>query len=280
MSKERLLETIGQVKDEFIEEAAPKGLLDNADKATEPVKKTGRITKIYPYLKWGALAACLCIIVGLSMKVMPFSAAKNDAAYESADYMKPVTQGESFNSKAESPKYDMDSSSGKSYNNITNGNAADYIGDSNYEMSTDNSKASEEATTVPGLGDEGFPDWGLTLSVENVTSTGLTLVVTQSGGNPTGEFLMTGEPYRLFTLVDGTWEVVEELPLPEGVDGRAWNSIGYPISKGETREFEINWEWMFGELPSGTYRIIKEFMDFRKTADYDTSEYWVEFNIQ
>lgn len=51
MSKERLLENLGQVREEYIEEAAPKGLLDNADKATEPVKKTGRITKIYPYLK-------------------------------------------------------------------------------------------------------------------------------------------------------------------------------------------------------------------------------------
>ena len=28
MSKERILETIGQVKDEFVEEAVPKGLLD------------------------------------------------------------------------------------------------------------------------------------------------------------------------------------------------------------------------------------------------------------
>ena len=279
MSKEKLLETLGQVREEFIEEAAPKGLLDNADKATEPVKKSGRITKIYPYLKWGSLAACLCIIVGLSMKVMPFSAAKNDAAYESTDQMKPVTQGESFNTKAESPKYDMDSSSEKNYSNMTNGYIADNAGDSNYEMNTDNSKASEETTTAPGQADKGFPDWGLSFEVKNVSATGLTLVVTQSGGNPTGE-LMTGEPYRLITLVDDTWKDVEELPLPEGVDGRAWNSIGYPISKGETREFEINWEWMFGELPSGTYRIIKEFMDFRKTGDYDTSEYWVEFNIQ
>ena len=29
MSKERILETIGQVKDEFVEEAVPKGLLND-----------------------------------------------------------------------------------------------------------------------------------------------------------------------------------------------------------------------------------------------------------
>ena len=150
-----------------------------------------------------------------------------------------------------------------------------------YTASEDNYAVTEDTTTTKETpaSDAGFPDWGLTLSVENVTSTGLTLVVTQEGGNPTGE-LNTGEPYRLITLVDGTWKTVEELPLPEGVDGRAWNSIAYFLPKGETREFDINWEWMFGELPSGTYRLIKEFMDFRETANYDTFEYWVEFEIK
>lgn len=126
---------------------------------------------------------------------------------------------------------------------------------------------------------EGFPNWGLTLSVENISSTGLTLVVTQSGGEPTAS-LETGDPYRLITLVDGAWKVVEELPLPEGVDARAWNDIAYNIPMEESVEFEVNWEWIYGELPARTYRFIKEFMDFRKTADYDTFEYWVEFEVE
>lgn len=268
MSKEKLLETLGQVKEEFIEEAAPKGLLDNVDTAVEPAKKSGGITKIYPYLKWGALAACLCIIVGLSMKMNLFSA-KNEMAPDAVESMKPASDGNYF--KEDIITQGKVDKSEKNYSILIN--SADC------SMEESSKSATEEAPTASDYNDKGFPDWGLTLSVENVTSTGLTLVVNQSGGNPTGE-LMTGEPYRLFTLVDDTWEVVEELPLPEGVDARAWNSIGYSIYKGETREFEINWEWMFGELPSGTYRIIKEFMDFRKTADYDTSEYWVEFNIQ
>lgn len=126
---------------------------------------------------------------------------------------------------------------------------------------------------------EDFPNWGLTLSAKDVSATGLTLVVTQSGGEPTGT-LETGEPYRLIVLVDDSWKTVEELPLPEGVDARGWNSIAYLIPMEESTEFEIDWEWMFGKLPKGTYRLVKEFMDFRKTADYDTFEYWVEFEIQ
>lgn len=168
----------------------------NSTETEEPVKKDGRITKLYPYLKWGALTACLCILIGLGMKMKLFNANK-DAANDAA---------------------------------VSN-----------------NSSASEEtavdsAFSVQNIpADKGFPDWGLTLSVKNVTSTGLTLVVTQSDGEPTGT-LQTGDPYRLICLEDGTWKNVEELPLPEGVDARTWNSIAYPLPKSETREFEINWE--------------------------------------
>ncbi len=267
MSKERILETIGQVKDEFIEEAAPKGLLSKESEEETHKRKKFTNAKVIRFVKWGALAACLCIIAGITMNMDLFSASKEDMAYNSVKQMKPTT--ESVKSEAESPLY-----------NYTGKADADFATqDTNTSVIEETMKNGEYGLTEPGSADQGFPDWGLTLSVEDVSATGLTLVVSQEGGNPTGE-LQTGDPYRLITLVDGTWKTVEELPLPEGVDGRAWNSIAYLLPKDNTREFEINWEWIFGELPSGTYRLIKEFMDFRGTANYDTFEYWVEFNVQ
>jgi len=266
MSKEKILETISEVKEEFIEEAAPKGVLQQNVKE-ETSSKNGRITKIYPYLKWGALAACLCIIIGLSMKSNLFSASKEDSAFEAKDQMKPTT---------ESAKHETGADERFNVKEETDYSITD---DTNTSISNDTMADTEELTGIPEMTDKGFPDWGLTLSVKNVTASGLTLVVKQSGGNPTG-YLQTGEPYRLITLVNGTWKVVEELPLPEGVDGRGFNSLAHNLPKNETREFEINWEWIFGELPAGTYRLIKEFMDFRETANYDTFEYWVEFEIQ
>ncbi|MBO5176147.1 MAG: hypothetical protein J6C07_01715 [Lachnospiraceae bacterium] len=267
MSKERILETIGQVKDEFIEEAAPKGLLSKESEEETPIGKRFPKVRVVQLVKWGALAACLCIIAGITMNMDLFSASKEDMAYDSVQQMKQTT--ESVKSEAESPLY-----------NYTGKADADFATqDTNTSVIEETMKNGEYGLTEPGSADQGFPDWGLTLSVEEVSATGLTLVVSQEGGNPTGE-LQTGDPYRLITLVDGSWKTVEELPLPEGVDGRAWNSIAYLLPKGETREFEINWEWIFGELPTGTYRLIKEFMDFRGTANYDTFEYWVEFNVQ
>ncbi len=139
---------------------------------------------------------------------------------------------------------------------------------------------SQKSQSESILFDEGsIPNWGVTLSVKDVTDKGLTLVAAQSGGEPSG-YLQTGEPYRLAVLLDGTWKAVEELPLPEGVDGRGFNSIAYNIPKEESTEFEINWEWIYGELPGGTYRLMKEFMDFRGTANYNTFEYWVEFELE
>ncbi len=233
MKEERMLENIGQVEEKFIEEAAPKGLLE------EQISKKQKKTSTYTWIKWGALAASLCIIVGLGIKM-------------TLPMFKPVDA---------SVSNDKDTTVTASDNNLV-------IEDTTIVQ-----------TTAEFSSDQGFPNWGLTLSVKDVSATGLTLVVTQSGGEPTGT-LETGDPYRLITLVDNTWKTAEELPLPEGVDARAWNSIAYLLPMEDSREFAINWEWMFGELPAGTYRLIKEFMDFRMTADYDTFEYWVEFEIQ
>ncbi len=132
----------------------------------------------------------------------------------------------------------------------------------------------ENTDSPEETGDEGFPDWGLTLSVRDVTPTGLTLVCTQEGGSPTGD-LQCGEDYRLIVLENGTWKDV-----PTVLGNFIWDSLAYSIPKGQDREFEISWEWLYGKLPAGTYRLTKEFMDFRETADFDTAKYWVEFEIE
>ena len=54
----------------------------------------------------------------------------------------------------------------------------------------------------------------------------------------------------------------------------------YNITKEETTEFEYSWEWLYGKLPVGTYRLTKGFMDFRETGDYDPAVYWVEFVVE
>ena len=121
--------------------------------------------------------------------------------------------------------------------------------------------------------DEGFPNWGLTLSVKNVTESGLTLVCTQSGGELTGE-LQTGSDYKLIVLKEA-WEDV-----PTIIEDYGWNTIAYEVFKNGVTEFEYNWEWLYGKLPAGTYRLVKGFTHFRESGDYDTFAYWTEFEIK
>lgn len=129
--------------------------------------------------------------------------------------------------------------------------------------------------SLPANGQDGDADWGITLSVENATPTGLTLVISQSGGEPTGE-LQFGSPYWLEVRENGDWQAVPE--TPSDVE-RGWDAMAYLVPTEGSTEDEINWEWIYGELPPGTYRICKELMDFREAGDWDTEVYWAVFSL-
>lgn len=130
--------------------------------------------------------------------------------------------------------------------------------------------SSSESSSVQTAEDS----WGLILSVKNVTPTGLTLVITQQGGSPTGT-LQYGSEYTLEVEQDGTWQNV-----PDIVDGNfAWDGMAYLVTMDGETEQAVDWDWLFGPLSPGHYRLSKKFMDFRDTGDYDTQLYEVEFDI-
>ncbi|MDE5801859.1 MAG: hypothetical protein K2I22_02955 [Lachnospiraceae bacterium] len=116
--------------------------------------------------------------------------------------------------------------------------------------------------------------WGITLSVENVTPAGLTLVCTQSGGIQTGQ-LQAGSFYKLQVWSNETWQEVPCL-----IEDVVWKQVAYNIPLEGRVTWEIEWESLYGELPAGTYRIVKPINDFRGPGDYDTEECWVEFEIE
>lgn len=131
--------------------------------------------------------------------------------------------------------------------------------------------SSSESSSVQTAEDS----WGLILSVKNVTPTGLTLVITQEGGSPTGT-LQYGSDYTLEVEQDGTWQNV-----PDILDGNfAWDGMAYLVTMDGETEQAVDWDWLFGPLSPGHYRLLsKEFVDFRDTGDYDTQLYEVEFDI-
>lgn len=93
---------------------------------------------------------------------------------------------------------------------------------------------------------------GLIMDVRNVSPTGLTVHFRQYEKKDVGE-LIYGEPYTLERLVNEKWEAV-----PQIIDNAGYNDIAYIIpSEGES-ELETNWEWLYGKLDPGTYKITKK----------------------
>ena len=129
---------------------------------------------------------------------------------------------------------------------------------------------------------------GVTLEASDVTSTGLTLTCTQSGGRMTGE-LITGTSYTLEQLdpaylrayksgdevPSDAWRAVD--PLVEEI---VWTEEGLPITLGGKTEWTVNWEPLYGELDKGTYRICKQILDLRAPGDYDAYEAGAVFEIK
>ncbi|MBQ9737601.1 MAG: hypothetical protein IJV86_04290 [Clostridia bacterium] len=116
--------------------------------------------------------------------------------------------------------------------------------------------------------------WGLSLYADDVTKTGITIEFEQFGGNPRGE-LQTGAAYKLETATRDKWQAVKAK-----IDNPVWNSMAYGIRKNDITELKVNWEFLYGELPSGFYRLSKTVMDFKTAGSYDEKTYFVHFEIK
>lgn len=119
-----------------------------------------------------------------------------------------------------------------------------------------------------------FSDATMSIVEKTITSKGLRVEFTFSGDNE-GQY---GSWYTLEVNNDGRWYT-----LPYTYDGEGeitWTMEAYPVTKVEPRQVKVEWNWLYGELPNGHYRIIKNFSDFRGIGDY--TEYYLsdEFIIK
>ena len=118
-------------------------------------------------------------------------------------------------------------------------------------------------------------DFGLRLDTKDVSGKGATIVFNQKGGNVTGE-LVVGDEFYLERKNGNKWISVDTKPLID----YAFHMVAYRIFQGGKLEFRTDWEWLYGELGTGQYRIKKEVMDFKQTADYVEQVYYAYFDIE
>lgn len=98
---------------------------------------------------------------------------------------------------------------------------------------------------------------GVSMSIkrETVTSSKLALVFK----NNSNRQCLYGEEFTLEKRLKGEWY---QVPIPY-VGDYAFPTIGYNLSSGETKELLVDWEWLYGNLVPGEYRIVKSILDFR-----------------
>ena len=72
--------------------------------------------------------------------------------------------------------------------------------------------------------------------------------------------IIYGKSFALERKVGENWE-----PVPVIIENAAFTDEGYPIPIGGEASIETNWDWIYGTLSPGIYRIEKTVV-----AEYET----------
>ena len=113
----------------------------------------------------------------------------------------------------------------------------------------------------------------VSMSVKHVTPRGLTVHFRQYEKRETEE-LTYGEAYQLEKFNGTDWEEV-----PQIIDNGTFTDIGYTLPSEGEADIEVDWEWLYGRLSPGRYRITKSIVDVRKVGNNPLYYLKSEFHI-
>lgn len=134
--------------------------------------------------------------------------------------------------------------------------------------------SAEEITNWEPTAYENVNDFeGVTMTVKEgtVSSTGLTVVFE----NISDRECIYGEYFCLEKNRDGKW-----YQIPVIIDGNyGFDDIGYNLTRRGVGEWPVNWEWLYGSLDAGQYRIVKDVLVFEDSGEYNVYYLATEFSI-
>ena len=100
----------------------------------------------------------------------------------------------------------------------------------------------------------------VTMALSDVTPTGA--VVTIQDCNP--EPFVYGEWYVIEQEKDGLWYEVKTK-----INDYGFNEIGWLTDENGTLTMNVDWAWLYGKLPAGHYRILKQAGTQIISAEFD-----------
>lgn len=90
---------------------------------------------------------------------------------------------------------------------------------------------------------------GVSISIMDVTNKGAMVVIKDINKNP----YVYGEWYQIEELREGKWYSVNTI-----IDNYGFNEMGYLVNDDNEVKFSVDWEWLYGELSNGNYRMLKQ----------------------
>ncbi len=118
-------------------------------------------------------------------------------------------------------------------------------------------------------------DLGLMVSVQAISPAGATLVFNQYDSSISTE-LSFGEDFKIEKKEGSSWREADI--VLEGEYG--YNDEAHIITIGGTAQYQYDWEWLYGLLDKGEYRIAVKVLNFRNTGDYDKYTAYAHFILR
>lgn len=124
--------------------------------------------------------------------------------------------------------------------------------------------------------DSEITEIGLIAEGHDVTSSGMTVRFSVWDPEAAKGDLEFSEAFSLEKLEGSEWTA-----LPVTVEGDwAFTEEAYTISKAQEApgtEWQVSWEWLYGKLGPGDYRICKTVLDYRGPGDYTEYPVYIYF---
>ena len=89
----------------------------------------------------------------------------------------------------------------------------------------------------------------VSMDIYDISLTGATLIITDTNKNP----YTYGEWYKIEKEDSGKWYDVKPI-----INNYVFNDIAYLVNDNNEVKFIIDWEWLYGKLSVGNYRILKQ----------------------
>ena len=105
-----------------------------------------------------------------------------------------------------------------------------------------------------------FEQVSMNVIEDSVSSKELTVIFTNSSNNQG----MYSEDFLLEKKIEGDWYQVPTKRIEFG-----FNDIAFELSPSTKEVLKINWDWLYGSLDKGEYRIVKTFWAASTVGDYE-----------